>query len=558
MNPTDTPTKPRRRWIIPALAAAVLLALALTPPYLNVNRLQRRIAASMSEALGRPVHLGRVTLHLLPLPGFTLEDLVVSEDPAFGFEPIIRANKVEITLRISSLWRRQVEISSVRFEVDDQGSGPSLNLVRNPAGRWNLQSLLMHAAAASGTPTNPGTPSKNPGAPTKIPGGPFMRDASPAHEWGSTNPNPAPPFPYIEATGARVNVKLGDEKKPFSLTDTDFALWLSNPTTWQIRVEAKPARTDRNISDPGTIKLEGSLQRAAAMAEVPVNLTAAWEGAPLGEASLLLSGADANFRGKLTVAATLTGKLGAAALTARAHLEDLRRSDFVPAHPLDLTAACSGTLDLTTAIVTAPACALTTPAVKTPLATAASTSVDLSRLTQPGTLLGLRIGSPALPESFILDAARLFSQRIPASATATGTLAASATLTPAGFLLEPVHLHPDPHPNPHPDERSTGTEPTDTPLLLEGLATSTGYTLHLTGPIAPSELTATLKALPPLTDGLPPLLEPASRPSETGKRQPEPTPKPIQLDLTCTRLWHGPQTCSQTTAPEPTHKKHRR
>jgi AsmA protein len=163
----EAPTR-RRRWILPVVAVAVLFALALTPPYLNVNRLQRRIAASMSEALGRPVHLDRVTLHLLPLPGFTLENLVVSEDAAFGFEPVIRANKVEITLRISSLWRRQVELSSVRFEVDDQGSGPSLNLVRNAQGRWNLQSLLMHAASVNAAPT-------------------VQRTAG-----------PAPRFPYIE------------------------------------------------------------------------------------------------------------------------------------------------------------------------------------------------------------------------------------------------------------------------------------------------------------------------------------------------------------------------
>ena len=57
------------------------------PPLLNVGRYQRRIVTSMSESLGRPVHLDKVTLHLLPMPGFTLDNFVVSEDPAFGNEP---------------------------------------------------------------------------------------------------------------------------------------------------------------------------------------------------------------------------------------------------------------------------------------------------------------------------------------------------------------------------------------------------------------------------------------------------------------------------------------
>jgi uncharacterized protein involved in outer membrane biogenesis len=230
---TTAPSRTKRRVVWIYLVLVALLLLALAPPLLNVNRLRRRIAESMSASLGRPVHMDRVTVHLLPVPGFTLENLVVSEDPAFGFEPTIRANTVEATLRPSSLWRRQVEFSTIRFIE------PSLNLVRNPDGKWNLQSLLMHAARVNTAPT-------------------AQRKAG-----------PQPRFPYIEATGARVNLKLGNEKKAFSLTDADFALWLPSPQQWRLRLEAKPARTDTNIADPGTLRLEGSLERAATMADVP-------------------------------------------------------------------------------------------------------------------------------------------------------------------------------------------------------------------------------------------------------------------------------------------------
>jgi AsmA protein len=83
-----------RRYLLLWIAIFVLILLAIVPPLISVNRFQRRIATSISQSLGRPVHLDRVTLNLLPLPGFTLENLVVDEDPAFGFEPIIRANSV--------------------------------------------------------------------------------------------------------------------------------------------------------------------------------------------------------------------------------------------------------------------------------------------------------------------------------------------------------------------------------------------------------------------------------------------------------------------------------
>jgi hypothetical protein len=533
----DTHPRSHRRWAFAGTAAAVLLILALTPPYLNVNRLQRRIAASMSASLGRPVHLDRVSLHLLPLPGFTLENLVVSEDPAFGDEPVISANTVQITLRPSSLFRRQVELSSIRFVE------PSLNLVRNAQGRWNLQSLLMHAAQVNTAPTV------------------------------QQKPGPAPRFPYIEATGARVNVKLGAEKKPFSLTDADFALWLPTPAEWRVRLEAHPARTDENIGDPGVLKLEGGLQRAASMADVPVDLTASWEGAPLGEASRLLSGEDAGWRGKLTVNATLTGKLGAAKLTAKAHIEELRRSDFVPPRSLELLFDCSGTVDVTTAVATTPACKLTSPADKALQVSAVSDSVDLSRLAQPETLVGLRVGSPSLPESWLLDAARLFSQRIPRGVAGAGKLAGSLVLTPGddgappfwhGSLRGDVGLLPGlpaPHtPAPRPGLLLTGApagvslEPLNLmppgnypPLLLSGIANRSGYTLRLFGTATPDELKALLQAMPPLADGVP-----AALPELAG-----PSGKPMRLDLTCTRLWRAGQTCTQA-APEPVKKKRRR
>src|ERR1700712_6140196 len=123
-----------RRFLFVYLLLLVLVLLALLPPLINVNRFQRRIVTSISTTLGRPVHLDRVSLNLLPLPSFTLQNFVVEEDPRFGYEPIIRANSVRATLRVSSLWRRRVEFSRISL------ASPSLNLVHDANGRWNFES----------------------------------------------------------------------------------------------------------------------------------------------------------------------------------------------------------------------------------------------------------------------------------------------------------------------------------------------------------------------------------------------------------------------------------
>jgi hypothetical protein len=504
-------------------AAVLVVLLLLTPPLLNVNRLRRRIAESISASLGRPVHLDNVTLHLLPVPGFTLQNLVVSEDPAFGAEPIIRANTVDVTLRTSSLWRRHVEFSSITFEQ------PSLNLVRNRAGVWNVQSLLMHAAAVTTAPT------------------------------AQRRPGPEPRFPYIEASGARVNLKLGEEKKPFSLTEADFALWLTSPQEWRVRLKGTPTRTDMNMSDPGTVRLEGSLKRAGAMAEVPVDLTASWSGAPMGEASRLLMGEDAGWRGNLDIEATLVGTLAAAKLAAKVHLEDLRRAAFVPVETMDVQADCTGTLDVTAAGVQSPNCSVGAPVPEgskvAGQVVAIADSVDLSELSAKG----LRVGMTNVSDAWLLDWARLFSQRIPAAERPGGTLAGSVVFegraaewqgevhgeidgvmpwkgaesgfavhpvavssSAAGFVLEPMELMP----------------PGKTPgLVMSGTATKTGYTLTLSGSATEAQMVALRGVAPPLGDGVGEVVR-------EGK-----------VDVTCARAWGAAQTCGAGVVKGPRRRR---
>ncbi|MBE7182317.1 MAG: AsmA family protein, partial [Terriglobus roseus] len=307
-------------WALGLLLAVLLLV--FTPPLVNANRYRGKIAESMSKSLGRPVHLDNVSLHFLPVPGFTLTNVVVSEDPAFGDEPTIRANTVEAQLRVSSLWKHPVEFSTVRFVE------PSVNLVRNAEGKWNLSNVLLNASHVQSAPT------------------------------GQRRAGPKPRFPYIEATGGRVNIKIGREKLPFSLTDADFALWLPSPQQWRVRLIGQPARTDKNINDPGRLRIEGELRHAATAADVPVHFTASWHDAPLGEATRILAGDDWGWRGSLNLDATLAGTLGDAQMQSKLTLGGLRRAEFYPAHTLDLQATCTSGFKLHPATLSQMRCTL--------------------------------------------------------------------------------------------------------------------------------------------------------------------------------------------------------
>ena len=252
------------------------------------------------------MHFDNITMHLLPLPGFTIQNFVVQEDPAFGAEPAMRANVVEARVRFSSLWRRRVEISRIRLEA------PSVNLVRRTDGVWNLQGVVAQAGQLQSAPT------------------------------AQTGAGQAPRFPYIEATGARVNLKLGDDKLPYSLVDAKFALWLPTAQEWHLRLQGRPLRTDTDVSDVGELRLEGTLGRGSGRgaANEPLTLDLSWKPTPMGEAGKLITGADGGWRGEASAELSLHGSAAVMTMVSDVHMHDLRRADFVPQQTMSVDAHC--------------------------------------------------------------------------------------------------------------------------------------------------------------------------------------------------------------------------
>jgi hypothetical protein len=308
-------TRWKRRITLVSGLIALLAAALVLPPLININRYQRRVAAVMAQSFGRPVHMSSVELRLLPLPGFVLHNLSVSEDPEFGAEPILSAGTVVASVRLESLWRGKLEIS--RVSVD----GASLNLVRSARGRWNLESLMLGAQPALAGGNAPQSPS--------APGPSVLRTS--AH------------FPYLEATDSRVNLKNGVEKSPFSLVTADLSLWQDEPGKWRVRLRGQPVRTDMEMSlaDTGEVRVEASLQGAAQLREMPLNLQMEWRDAQLGQLSRLLLGSDSGWRGDVTADIQVQGTLETAQTKARLRATGVRREEFAPETPLDFDANCS-------------------------------------------------------------------------------------------------------------------------------------------------------------------------------------------------------------------------
>jgi hypothetical protein len=299
----DARSRRKGRW---ALAVIVIILLAIfVPPFISLNRLKGRLGAALTASLGRQVSIGHISLRLLPRPGFDLGNVTIQDDPAFSAEPMLHADRVTASLRLSSLWRRRLEIASLSFQE------PSVNLVRNDQGKWNLAALLTRAQ--------------------QIPSAPTVKSTSEAR----------PRFPYVEASDAHINFKIGMEKKAYAFSEADLALWLAAEDEWHIRMEARPIRNDRNLHDTGVVKLEGSFQRASDPRQTPVNLVLSVENGQLGQLSEFAIGRDSGWRGGLDANATLAGTPADLQLTIEATLDDFRRYDITGSDSARMKARCT-------------------------------------------------------------------------------------------------------------------------------------------------------------------------------------------------------------------------
>ena len=291
---------PRR--VVIAVCAVVAILFLLRP---SASRLQDRVTRSISAALGRNVEISSLHVRFLPRPGFEFENLIIHDDARFGPEPLVRAPEVTAWLQVGALLRGHIQIA--RLNLDD----PSLNLTRNAAGEWNFADLLQRSSSITVAPTAAG------------------RHTS------------AKAFPYIEATGARVNFKVGEEKTHFALTDAKFALWQGSENSWGMRLQAQPIRTDASLTDTGQVALNGTWQRSPTLRATPLQFSFEWKRAQLGQVSKLVSGTDRGWRGGIVLSGELAGTPDDLKIAADASVDDFRGPDVLSGNNLRLAARCS-------------------------------------------------------------------------------------------------------------------------------------------------------------------------------------------------------------------------
>lgn len=283
-------------------ALALLVTAGVVAPYLTADQYRARLEASIERALGRRVELGRVTFSLFSGPGFSVDSVVIHEDPSIGLEPIVYVQdpgSMEVVPSIWSLLGGRFVIASIRL------TDASINLTKSgPAsepGRWNFSSFVNRSVMSRA--------------------------------------------PAIHVRDGRINFKFGDAKSVFYLTNTD--LDISPPGSlgsgWKVECSSMPARTDRPAQGLGSFTIEGRWYVAPERVDLNLEL----DHAGLGELTALIRGQSGSVHGTISSRLHLGGPINNIGIQGRLNIQDVHRWDLLPGRGQDWPLDIRGRLDLT-------------------------------------------------------------------------------------------------------------------------------------------------------------------------------------------------------------------
>ncbi|HXR96953.1 MAG TPA: AsmA family protein [Terriglobales bacterium] len=294
-----------RRQIWYGVLAVVLIPIAA--PFVSLQSARQRILRTLSADLGRSVRADAVHLRLFPLPGVELDQVRLADAPAFGIEDMVIADSASASVQLGPLLTGRLVFA--RLELDH----PSINLVRNAAGEWNIAALL--------------------DAP---------RPAAPAAKLAPTEaaraPVPAPlgrRFPYVEWSDGRINFKLGQSKTRLYLGQVSGSLARAGDN-WRLQAQFQPLRTDVNLSNTGDVRIDGRWAgRWAASGnrdfrQLPFDLVLRVSNSYLAGSSALVLGHDAGVHGILGAQVHVQGTGAEFSISGTLSAQSLRRWDMLP------------------------------------------------------------------------------------------------------------------------------------------------------------------------------------------------------------------------------------
>ncbi|HTQ59768.1 MAG TPA: AsmA family protein [Candidatus Solibacter sp.] len=126
----------KRTLRIVAIIVVVLIILLVAAPFLiPVDKFRPTIEQKASQALGRKVEFGNLSLSLIS-GSLSAENLSIGDDPKFSTSPFLTAKSLKVGVEIFPLiFSKTLNVTGITID------SPQVTLLHNPAGVWNFSSL---------------------------------------------------------------------------------------------------------------------------------------------------------------------------------------------------------------------------------------------------------------------------------------------------------------------------------------------------------------------------------------------------------------------------------
>jgi AsmA protein len=122
------------KWVAITIIVIILI-LFILPFLIPVNKFRPTIEQKASEALGRKVSVGNLSLSILG-GSLGMDDLSVSDDPKFNSGPFLTAKKLKVGVELMPLiFSQQLNVTEITIVE------PQVTMLKDPSGKWNFSSI---------------------------------------------------------------------------------------------------------------------------------------------------------------------------------------------------------------------------------------------------------------------------------------------------------------------------------------------------------------------------------------------------------------------------------
>lgn len=275
---------------------AAIVLVGIVAPFIDAARFSMPVQKNLEAWLGREVKFEKVHFTLFSGPGFSLENVTIGEDPRYGLEPFAYVPTLEARLRLDKLLLGRLAFSSLRLVE------PSLNLVKQKDGTWNVVALLERLSAPRRTPLNL--------------------------------------FPSFEVSSGRIDFKFNTRKTTLYLLDSDLSVYPERSGKLRIQFSGSPARTDRAGIGFGHLRGHANWDASALDADVTLDPS------NLSELTTLIQGQDLGVHGTVSSQMRIRGPLTALQISGELRLDDVHRWDLLPSSGETWRIRYQGAIDL--------------------------------------------------------------------------------------------------------------------------------------------------------------------------------------------------------------------